>query len=114
MKFVNYTRYIPHQDKIAALRPAHREYAKDLMAREKLAAAGPFTDGSGALFIYEAETLQEAELLAAEDPFSKGGAFASCTVARWQILGANHRLLVPDNQAWTLAARSMAGRRTTD
>ena len=83
----------------SGLRPAHREYAKDLMARGKLAAAGPFTDGSGALFISEAETLQEAELLAAEDPFSKGGAFASCTVARWQILGANHRLLVPDNRA---------------
>jgi uncharacterized protein YciI len=62
MKFVNYTKYIPDQDKIAALRPAHREYAKDLMAREKLAAAGPFTDGSGALFIYEAERITQSSV----------------------------------------------------
>jgi hypothetical protein len=50
------------------------------------------------IFIWEAETLQAAELLAAEDRFCKSGAFASCTMARWQILGANHGLLVPKNQ----------------
>jgi uncharacterized protein len=95
MKFVNYAKYIKDQEKLSALRPAHREYAAGLMASGKLVAAGPFIDGSGALFIYEADTLQEAESLFSSDPFAAGGVIASYDIAPWQVLGVNADLLRP-------------------
>jgi hypothetical protein len=48
-------------DKIARLRPAHREYIAQLFAEGTLVAGGPFTDGSGALFIHAADSLAAAE-----------------------------------------------------
>jgi uncharacterized protein len=54
MKFANYIRYVEDRDAVAAIRPAHRAYLRGLLEGGQLAAAGPFDDGSGALFIYEA------------------------------------------------------------
>jgi hypothetical protein len=60
MKFINLCHYVSDLDKVAKLRPAHRNYMDELEQQGRLWAAGPFADGQGALFIYEAETLQEA------------------------------------------------------
>ena len=51
MKVVNYATYTSVWEKVAALRPAHREYMTRLLADGRLVACGPFSDGSGALFI---------------------------------------------------------------
>jgi uncharacterized protein YciI len=95
MKIVNYATYIGSQDKIAALRPAHREYMTQLLAEGKLVAAGPFTDGSGALFIYDTESLDTAEAIVAADPYQVGGAFATYQLSPWDIAKANPGGLQP-------------------
>ena len=56
MIYVNFAKYIGDQDKIAQLRPKHRKYLADLLKCGRLAGAGPFTDGSGTLIIYNVET----------------------------------------------------------
>jgi hypothetical protein len=48
MKVVNYAAYTSVPWRVAALRPAHREYPATLHAGGRLVACGPFTDGSGA------------------------------------------------------------------
>jgi uncharacterized protein len=94
MKIVNYARYIDSAEKVASLRPAHREYMTQLLAEGRLVAGGPFTDGSGALFIYEAQSLAAAEEIVTADPYRVGGAFASYTLSPWEIIKANP-LLIP-------------------
>ena len=45
--------YTDDAEKIAQVRPTHREYLKTLLDSGKLHESGPFTDDSGALIIYE-------------------------------------------------------------
>ncbi len=96
MKFVNHVTYCEDQDKVSALRPEHRKYASHLMNEGKLVAAGPFTDGRGALFIYEADSLEEAQDLFANDPFTIGGAIVRHDIRSWKVLGVNSDLFVSD------------------
>jgi uncharacterized protein len=93
MKVVNYATYTPVREKVAALRPAHREYLTRLLADGRLVACGPFGDGSGALFIYEAASLAAAEEILAADPYQIGGAFAHCQLSPWEIIKANPALI---------------------
>ena len=91
MKFVNYVKYNP--GKVAALRPAHRQYAARLMSEGKLVTAGPFSDGNGSLFIYETATLAEAEELVKDDPYRAGGAIASYQISAWEMISVNIELM---------------------
>ena len=84
MKFAAIIQYTPDKAKIAEIRPFHRQYLTTLQERGQLAAAGPFTDDSGALIIYEAETLEEAEALLRADPFNKNGIFVSYQIRPWK------------------------------
>jgi uncharacterized protein YciI len=93
VKYANYIRYVDDQEAIAAIRPTHRAYLADLLAQGKLAAAGPFTDGAGALFIYEAENADVAEEFAAKDPYTVGGVIAEHTIKPWQLVYSNTSLL---------------------
>ena len=93
MKFVNLITYVADEKKIQDVRPLHRDYAQKLKAEGKIVIAGPFRDGAGALIVYEASSKHEAELLATNDPFFKGGVWASHTIHPWEILGVNHELL---------------------
>jgi uncharacterized protein len=83
VKFAAIIEYITDQDKIQSIRPTHREYLGSLRAAGKLAASGPFTDGSGALIIYETETVDEAEQLIHSDPFHQSGIFVSWQLRPW-------------------------------
>ena len=93
MKFVNYVAYV--RDEVAELRPVHRAYAARLMAEGKLVTGGPFLDGSGALFIYEAASLAEADTLVRDDPYTQGGAIASYALSEWQMISVNLELMRP-------------------
>ena len=93
MKVVNYATYTAMKEKAAALRPAHREYMTRLHADGRLVAYGPFADGGGELFIYEAGSLAVAQEILAADPYQISGVFASCLLSRWDIIRANHDLL---------------------
>ena len=93
MKFANYIRYVQDQDAVAVIRPAHRAYLHGLLERGQLAAAGPFADGSGALFIYEADDIDTARALAEADPYTLGGVIKQQTITPWQLVYSNPGLL---------------------
>lgn len=82
MKFATVFEY-GNQDQIAEVRPKHREYLTSLKESGKLWASGPYTDDSGALIIYEADSQEEAEQLIANDPFRKAGVFQNYTIKPW-------------------------------
>jgi uncharacterized protein YciI len=82
MKYATVFEYGNH-DAIAETRPAHREYLGKLKEAGQLAASGPFTDDSGALIIYEAESEEEAVELIENDPFRKAGVFKAYTIKPW-------------------------------
>ena len=89
MKVVNYARYIQDSQRVTELRPRHREYMSQLGAEGKLVAGGPFIDGSGALFIYEVDSLDAATSIVAADPYMTGGALATYELRPWEIIGAD-------------------------
>jgi hypothetical protein len=95
MKFVNHVRYAADAAKIAEHRPAHREYLGTLLASGQLLLAGPFTDDSGALFVYEAETPEAAQALVNADPFAKAGVFAQCDLKPWKLVFSAPEGLLP-------------------
>jgi uncharacterized protein YciI len=50
-------------------RPVHREYLRSLLDAGKLSMSGPWADDTGALIIYEAEDMAEAERILDGDPY---------------------------------------------
>ncbi len=93
MKFASHIDYAADAAKIAALRPEHRAYLSELFKQGKLLAAGPFTDDSGALFVYEAASLEEALKLVADDPFAIGGVFTRVVTKPWKLVFVNAEAL---------------------
>ncbi len=93
MKFANFITYIPDPEKVQSVRPLHRDYAQGLVGQGKIVIAGPFSDGAGAIIVYEAESLEQAEALAANDPYAKGGVWTKYEIHPWDIIGVNHVLL---------------------
>ena len=94
MKFAAIIEYNPDKAKIAEARPAHRAYLTSLRDRGKLAVAGPFTDDSGALIVYEVASAEEARKLIEDDPFRQHGIFVRYTLKPWNpVLG--YRELFP-------------------
>ena len=100
MKFAAIIEYAPSPEKIAEIRPVHRQYQTKLKETGKLAIAGPFTDDSGALMVYEADSKEEAENILRNDPFCVNGVFVSWVIRPWKTVMANvevltNSLLVP-------------------
>lgn len=92
MKFAAFVEYVNEPERLAQLRPAHRAYLQDLLRQGRLVVAGPFADGSGALFIYEVANESEASKLAANDPFAKASLFREIVMKPWKLVFAS-----PDN-----------------
>jgi uncharacterized protein YciI len=67
-------------------RPVHREYLGTLVAAGKLWLSGPWADDTGALLIYEAENLAEAERLLEADPYRTAGVLANVRIREWRIV----------------------------
>ncbi len=93
MKFAAFITYADDPARIAEMRPAHRAYLSTLLDEGKLAVAGPFTDGSGALLVYEAETAEAARALAHADPFSQAAVFKHVELRPWTPVFFNPVLL---------------------
>lgn len=85
-KFTAILEYTQDADRLQEVRPTHREYLRSLLDSGKLYQSGPFPDGSGALIIYEADDLAEAQVILANDPFSKAGLITGATVKEWKIV----------------------------
>jgi uncharacterized protein YciI len=93
MKFAAIIEYTQDKAKIAEVRPVHRQYLTGLREKGQLALAGPFTDDSGALIVYEAGTKGEAEKLLQGDPFHANGIFLKWQLRPWNTVMANKALL---------------------
>ncbi len=92
MKFAAIIEYVQDKEKIGDIRPFHRQYLAGLKEKGQLAASGPFTDDSGALIIYEANSRAEAEALLQGDPFNKNGIFVKYQLRPWNPVIANREL----------------------
>jgi uncharacterized protein len=86
MKFAAVIDYTPDKAKIAEVRPAHRDYLSGLLKDGKLVVAGPFTDDSGAIIVYETETAEQAESVLKGDPFCQRGIFVSWKIRPWKVV----------------------------
>lgn len=73
------------QEKNKVHRPAHLDYVNRLFKEGKVFAVGPFTDGKGGMVIYEADTYEEAVVLAEKDPVVVEGA-RTVEVREWNAL----------------------------
>ena len=96
MKFAAIIEYTPDGSKITAARPPHRAYLAEIKKAGKLVVAGPFTDMTGGLIVYEAESVEEAEMLIRADPFFTKGVFVKWTIRPWNPVMTNRELL-PEN-----------------
>jgi uncharacterized protein YciI len=83
MKYAAFIQY-GNQERIAEVRPKHRAYLSGLQERGALVASGPFSDDSGALIIYEAESEAAARRLIEADPFKEAGVFQSIELKEWR------------------------------
>ena len=71
----------------AETRPAHLEYIRRLGSKVKLAGRFMQHDGTtpaGSMIVIEADSIDEANDIAAEDPYAKAGLFASVDVRLYQ------------------------------
>ena len=93
MKYVGYARYTNDREKIIAHRPAHRAYVRELLNQGKLALAGPFSDDSGGLFIYEVDSSEAASAIVAKDPFSVNGVYEAVEIKPWALVFSSVELL---------------------
>jgi uncharacterized protein YciI len=89
MKFTAFVEYTHEPERIARTRPAHRDYLQDLLQQGRLVLAGPFADGSGALFIYDVPNEEEAAKLVANDPFAKASLFKKVVMKPWTPVFSN-------------------------
>jgi uncharacterized protein YciI len=93
MKYAAIIDYTPERDKIARVRPVHREYIAELKKNNQIVIAGPFHDDSGGLLVYEAETPEQVDALIRNDPFFKEGVFVKWVLRPWKVVSVNPTLL---------------------
>jgi uncharacterized protein len=93
MKVAAIIEYLQDSAKVSEIRPAHRQYLTSLIEQGKLVASGPFLDESGALIIYEAESIEAAEAILKGDPFYASGVFLTWKLRPWKPVLANVELL---------------------
>ena len=77
MKIAAIMDYIQDKERTEVAWPAHRLYRQGFLDNGRLRAAGPFDDESGALWILEVETIEEAEKIVKGDPFVAAGVSVS-------------------------------------
>ncbi len=80
MKVAAIIEYAQDRETVKAVWPAHRVYLRGFLENGKLLAAGPFEDGSGALWVLEVETLEEADAIVGGDPF-----VAADAITGWKL-----------------------------
>ncbi|MFI5607501.1 YciI family protein [Amycolatopsis sp. NPDC051903] len=80
-------RYV--QDKVADVRPRHREWLSKHSAEGRVAVAGPLADNSGGLVLWQADDEAALKELIDDDPYQREGVVAERTVREYKpVLGA--------------------------
>lgn len=85
-RFVVELTYGDTPERLAEVRPAHREYSKALADRGILLAGGPYADGKGAMIIYEVADATELREVLAADPYAEAEVVAETTVREWNAV----------------------------
>jgi uncharacterized protein len=81
--------YGEDEERRLEVRPAHREYCRELAGSGVLLAAGPFTDNLGAQVIYEVADADELQKIIDADPYAEAGVLAKTTIREWNpVIGA--------------------------
>ena len=73
MKFVALIDYVQDEEKRKATHAEHRVYLRSLLEDGRLAAAGVLADGAGSVWVYDADSLEDARALIEDDPFHAAG-----------------------------------------
>ncbi|TWT05406.1 hypothetical protein FQV26_13290 [Planococcus sp. CPCC 101016] len=76
------------QEKSNLVRPAHLEFLDGMKQAGHVSAFGRFTDGSGGLVIFNAETYEDCEALVQKDPYVESGA-RNYEIHEWGLLWAD-------------------------
>ncbi|CAM3434117.1 YciI family protein [Kibdelosporangium persicum] len=77
--------YTTDRDKLAAVRPAHRDYLRGLAEQGIVVAAGPWADDLGGFVVYQVEDRDQLDAIIAEDPYTTEGVAAKRDVREWDI-----------------------------
>jgi uncharacterized protein YciI len=93
MKYAVFHQYAVNPELTAQHRPAHRAYLSTLVEENRVVLGGPFTDDSGALIVYEADSPESVEMMIKGDPFFVAGVFQTWTLKPWKTVFANLGLL---------------------
>lgn len=81
------TQYVP--EKLAEVRPRHRDFLRALADDGQVAVAGPLGDDSGGVVLIQAEDLDALHEIIDTDPYHTEGALAKRTVREFKpVLGA--------------------------
>jgi uncharacterized protein len=92
MKFATLIEYTPDKAKIAAARPEHRDYLKNVLESGRLVISGPFAGDEGGLLVYEANSREDVEAILRDDPFTRAGVFVSWRIHEWRVVMVNPKL----------------------
>ncbi|GGM47204.1 hypothetical protein GCM10012275_17870 [Longimycelium tulufanense] len=74
------------RERLLAVRPAHREYCRQLAERGILLAAGPWADDTGSMLVYQVADADELRQVIDADPYTKAGVIERTTVREWKPL----------------------------
>ncbi|MGH3520167.1 MAG: YciI family protein [Haloechinothrix sp.] len=80
-------RYV--QEKLAEVRPRHREFLRELAGQGQVAVAGPLGDGTGGVVLIQAADLDALHNIIDTDPYYTDGVVAQRSVREFMpVLGA--------------------------
>ena len=85
-KFVALLEFTDQEELRLQTRPTHREYLRTLFDQGKLAMSGPWVDDTGAMLVYEAADLGEAQRLLDADPYRTAGVIADVRIKEWRVV----------------------------
>lgn len=68
------------------IRPRHREYLTSLREQGKLVTAGPWTDDTGALLVYDVADEAELRQVLANDPYTPLDVYEIAELREWKPL----------------------------
>lgn len=79
-------RYVDDTALVDKVRPRHRQYLRNLVTQGLVRQAGPFSDASGGLVMYEVADDHELKKLVENDPFMIDGAISRYEFWQWSPL----------------------------
>jgi uncharacterized protein YciI len=85
-KFVALLDFNDDKELLARTRPAHREYLQELVDAGKIWLSGPWVDDTGAMLVFDTETMEEAQRLIDDDPYQTEGVLSNARIKEWRLV----------------------------